>query len=285
MNAKIIKIISNRYTVITEDNKQHIAVAMGKLRLGKSPVVGDNVIIEERDNKMIIEKILPRKNYLVRPLIANIDQAIIVMSAKDPEFSATLVDRLLFLIVNMNIEPLICVTKMDLSDEETFKFIDDYKKSGYKVILVEKGKHNDELPLIFKDKISVLTGQSGVGKSTLLNDLNPDFNLKTQETSKALGRGKHTTRHCELHYVASGWVGDTPGFSSLDFDDIDADTLKDCVLDFRKYSDGCKFRNCLHLNEPGCNIKKCVENNEISSIRYKNYLDVLKIIQERKEKY
>ncbi len=285
MKAKIVKIISNQYTIVDESNNRYVAVAMGKLRLGDSPVVGDNVIYEIRDGKAIIENILPRKNYLIRPLIANVDQALIVMSAKDPEFSSTLVDRLIFLIVHAQIEPLICITKMDLSDDSIYDYIGDYRRSGYKVILIDKENDDHELGEILKDKITVLTGQSGVGKSTLLNKLNPEFNLKTQKTSKALGRGKHTTRHCELHEVCGGLVGDTPGFSSLDFNEMDAYQLRDSVPEFNDYINSCKFNDCLHQNEPGCKVKESVNKNEISSIRYKNYLDVLKIIQERKEKY
>ena len=131
MKAKIVKIISNQYTIVDESNNRYVAVAMGKLRLGDSPVVGDNVIYEIRDGKAIIENILPRKNYLIRPLIANVDQALIVMSAKDPEFSSTLVDRLIFLIVHAQIEPLICITKMDLSDDSIYDYIGDYRRSGY----------------------------------------------------------------------------------------------------------------------------------------------------------
>lgn len=285
MKAKIVKIISNQYTIVDESNNRYVAVAMGKLRLGDSPVVGDNVIYEIRDGKAIIENILPRKNYLIRPLIANVDQALVVMSAKDPEFSSTLVDRLIFLIVHAQIEPLICITKMDLSDDSIYDYIGDYRRSGYKVILIDKENDDHELGEILKDKITVLTGQSGVGKSTLLNKLNPEFNLKTQKTSKALGRGKHTTRHCELHEVCGGLVGDTPGFSSLDFNEMDAYQLRDSVPEFNDYINSCKFNDCLHQNEPGCKVKEAVNKNEISSIRYKNYLDVLKIIQERKEKY
>ena len=285
MKAKIVKIISNQYTVVDENNQRHIAIAMGKLRLGDSPVVGDNVIVEERDSKMTIKKILPRKNYMVRPLIANVDQALIVMSAKDPEFSATLVDTLIFLIVNAKIKPLICITKMDLSDESINIYIEDYRSSGYHVILIDKDNTDHDLADILKDKITVLTGQSGVGKSTLLNKLNPEFNLKTQKISKALGRGKHTTRHCELHEVCGGLVGDTPGFSSLDFSEMSVEDLRESVLDFKDYADKCRFRNCLHQNEPGCKVKEAVLNKEVSSIRYNNYLDILKLIQERKEKY
>ncbi|HCY06197.1 MAG TPA: ribosome small subunit-dependent GTPase A [Erysipelotrichaceae bacterium] len=285
MKAKIVKIISNQYTIVDKDNNRYEAVAMGKLRLGDSPVVGDNVIFEFRDSKATIEKILPRKNHLIRPLIANVDQALIVMSAKNPEFSSALVDRLIFLVVNVNIEPLICITKMDLSDDSIYDYINDYRKSGYTVILVDKDNVDHELDEILKDKITVLTGQSGVGKSTLLNKLNPEFNLKTQEISKALGRGKHTTRHSELHEVCGGLVGDTPGFSSLDFSHMDVYDLRNSVLDFRKYINACRFNDCLHQNEPGCKVKEAVDNGEVSSIRYNNYLDVLKSIQERRVKY
>ncbi|MBP3398812.1 MAG: ribosome small subunit-dependent GTPase A, partial [Erysipelotrichaceae bacterium] len=155
---------------------------------------------------------------------------------------------------------------------------------GYHVILHKKGEENHELKELLRGKITVLTGQSGAGKSSLINTYQPDFEIKTQSISKALGRGKHTTRHTELHEVCGGWVADTPGFSSLDFDRLSVQDLKDAIKEFEK-ADSCRFRDCVHENEPGCGVKKAVEDGTISSIRYQHYLEVLHLIQNRKEKY
>lgn len=286
--GRIIKIISNQYTVLSENNEKLLCVAMGKVRLQKTPFVGDFVEYTCFDNQIGIEKILPRKNELIRPSIANVDQALIVMSAVDPEFSCTLVDRIGFLIMLAKIEPVLLITKMDLIDENhpVHGFIADYRKSNYRVSTSGKGMDNHEIEAILKDRITVLTGQSGVGKSSFLNRLNPDFKLRTQITSKALGRGKHTTRHVELHEIAEGWVADTPGFSSLDFSRVSIDDLAQSVNDFKPYIGKCRFRNCIHDFEPGCAVKEAVSKGEVSSIRYQNYLDCLKLIHSTaKEKY
>lgn len=277
---RVIKIISNQYTVMDSNSNKFAAIAMGKLRKSLSPVVGDFVEVSFRDNRYVMEKIYERKNFMVRPLIANVDQALIVMSTRDPDFSTVLVDRLSFLITHAGIKPVLIISKMDLVDEKVLKLIDEYKKSKLQVVLLNDPS---DLKPVLKDKISVLTGQSGTGKSTLLNKLNPDFMLKTQETSKALGRGKHTTRHSELYEVCKGFVVDTPGFSSLDFKEMSLDDLKDSVLEFKDFQ--CRFRDCKHISEPGCKVKQAVEDGLISQALYNNYLDVVKIIKERKEKY
>lgn len=286
MVGRIIKIISNHYTVLTANNEKIECVAMGKVRLQDKPKAGDWVEYTHFSDQTGIEKILPRTNFLVRPPIANVDQALIVMSAKDPDFSCTLVDRILFLIVNAKIKPVLCITKMDLiqEDDVVYQWIEDYKKSGYEVVLSEKEVLGEELADVLKGKITVLTGQSGVGKSSLLNKLNPNFRLQTQEISKALGRGKHTTRHIELHDVAGGWVADTPGFSSLDFTKMTETELAQSVPDFSAYLGKCKFRDCIHHNEPGCAVKKAVTEKSVSAIRYENYVECLALLQGRKEK-
>ena len=285
MIGRVIKIVSNQYTVLYE-NERVEAVAMGKLRLKQSPVVGDFVKLERLEGKMCIQAIEKRKNQLIRPSIANVDQAMIIMSMVDPGFSCQLVDRLLILIQHAGIQPFLVITKVDVCpmSDQMREWIEDYRCSGYQVILHAKGAQNEELMSLLKDKITVLTGQSGAGKSSLINTYLPDFEIQTQEISKALGRGKHTTRHTELHDVCGGWVADTPGFSSLEFDRMSVQDLKDAMWEFDK-AEPCKFRDCVHENEPGCGVKKGVEEKTISSIRYQHYLEVLHLIQNRKEKY
>lgn len=285
--GRVIKIISNQYEVLDRQSNRLRCVAMGKLRKGKSPVVGDIVEFERFSNQIGIQKILPRINELKRPAIANVDQAVIIMSCKDPDFSTTLVDRLIFLIVYANIKPVLCVTKADLitTNDKIYQDIEDYRKSGYEVHISGKDFDIAQLQTIFAHKISVLTGQSGAGKSSLINRLDASFELQTQEISKALGRGKHTTRHCELHQVCNGWIADTPGFSSLDFSSMEISTLAACIPDFKDDSDMCRFRDCIHMNEPNCGIIKGVQEGRISAIRYQHYKEVVSMIQSIKPKY
>ena len=284
MTGLIIKIVSNQYTIHTEDGRDVVAVAMGKLRLGSKPLVGDRVEYELIDDKYAIQKILPRTNYLVRPAIANVDQAMIVMSAVEPDFSTQLVDKLIFLISYRFIEPVLVITKMDLvkPDSKIYEYIEDYRKSGYTVITVGADSDVEHVREALKDRITVLTGQSGVGKSTLLNRLDEAFATATQEISKARGRGKHTTRHTQLYEVGEGLIADTPGFSSLDFSRIDALTLAGRIHDFQNAGE-CRFKDCKHINEPDCRVKKKVESGEISRIRYLNYLDTVKLCNQKED--
>lgn len=286
MKARITKIISKAYTLYLEDGRMVEAQLAGRLRLQVRPVAGDEVEAEEYSGQWVVEKVLPRRTYLVRPACANVDQALIVMSVKDPDFSVTLIDRLSFLIVHAGIEPVLIVTKCDLGvNAETEARIREYENGPMKVIRSGKDYLDPRLAGILKGKISVLTGQSGAGKSSLLNHLEPSFHLATQEISKALGRGRHTTRHNELHQVAGGLVADTPGFSSLDFSHIEKEELAEDVLEFRPYLGKCRFNDCVHQNEPGCAVKKAIEEGKIPAVRYESYLEVLKMIQMRKQQY
>lgn len=286
MKARIIKIISKEYTVLTDSGERHLAILSGKLRRQITPAAGDIVEVSETDGNYVIQKVLPRKNYLIRPFVANVDQALIVMSVVDPDFSTALIDRLCILIRKAGIEPILIVTKCDREfSEETEKNINEYENGQLRVYRTGKGSLNSVIPSLLKDKVSVLTGQSGAGKSTLINELDPEFHLATQEISKALGRGKHTTRHNELHEVCGGLVADTPGFSSLDFGNIESDELGSLVPDFGPYIGKCRFNDCIHQNEPGCAIKEAVEEGRIPMRRYNNYLAVLSLIQERRKKY
>ena len=286
MIARIVKIVSKEYTLLTDQNERVKAVLMGKVRRQDAPAAGDLVEAEIVHGQYAIQKILPRRNRLYRPYVANVDQAIIVMSVVDPDFSTALIDRLCMLIRHAGIQPLLCVTKCDLGiSEETEARIREYENGPMNVIRTAKGTLDPSLAKVLEGKISVLTGQSGAGKSTVLNELDPTFHLATQEISKALGRGKHTTRHNELHPVAGGLVADTPGFSSLDFSRISARELGEDVMEFEPYIGKCRFNDCVHQNEPGCAVKEAVESKKIPLIRYQNYLSILEMIQQRREKY
>ncbi len=276
MEGRIIKIISNQYTILSDD-ELIVAKPRGKMRKGLIPVVGDFVEFEKIEDTYRIHSILTRKNQLLRPAIANVDQALIVTSLKDPDYSAHLLNRLIFLVSLAHVEPIICVSKLDLIEdkEDILNDLELYKKAGYTVVYSYPGSDDDELENILKNKVSVLCGQSGAGKSSLLNRLNPDFQLKTQTISKALGRGKHTTRYCELHKVKDGFVADTPGFSSLDFSRLDTSQLDLCIKDFKPYLNSCRFNDCKHINEPDCSIKEAVENGYINPSIYEDYKNII----------
>lgn len=270
MEGIIIKNISNDYVVLCK-NGEYTCKPRGKFRNDKiTPLVGDTVVIDP-DNKYILD-IKPRKNMLIRPSVANIDQALIVTSVKEPDFSTNLLDKLLVVITYNNIEPIICLTKLDLLNDgelkEIKKYIEYYESIGYKVILNTDKK---ELKEILKNKLTVITGQSGAGKSTLLNTLDKNLELKTNEISKALGRGKHTTRHVELYHIYDGLVVDTPGFSAIDLSDIPNIGIRDNMKEMYDNLDDCKYRDCMHIKEDGCAVKKKVETGEILQSRYNNY--------------
>lgn len=275
MEGKIIKTISNDYTV-KNLNKLYVCKARGKFRnMGLSPMVGDEVIFDE--NNLYITEILPRKNELIRPVIANIDMAIIITSLKKPDFSSNLLDKFLVICEYNRIKPVIIFTKADLLEkEELLKLkpvIEYYKKIGYEVYM------NDEINLIkkiFKDKVCVFTGQSGAGKSTLLNKLDSTLKLKTGEISLALNRGKHTTRHTELFELYGGLVADTPGFSALEFTGMSKEDIRDNFTEFNVYRDECQFRDCFHVHEKKCRVKEKVLDGTILKSRYDNYLNFLK---------
>lgn len=259
---------------------------------GVNPLVGDFVDYEvEGTSNGTITVVHERKNELVRPPIANIDQALLVFSLTEPDFNPLLLDRFLVVVESFQIEPVICLTKTDIvSEEERRKiqpFIEDYQNIGYTVIetYIDDQHLKEKLTPILKDKVSVLAGQSGVGKSTMLNTILPELNLKTGIISEALGRGKHTTRHVELLDVCGGLLADTPGFSSFDFDEIDKEQLSYCFPEFRKVSDRCKFRECLHISEPKCAVQEGLKNGEIKDYRYKHYVKFLEEINDRKPRY
>ena len=279
MVGKVIKLISNKWTVQVEEHYYECS-SIGKFKYLKvSPLVGD--VVEIDINNKVITTIYPRKNELVRPPIANVDQAIILTSCKEPDFSSNLLDKMLVIIEYNNVKPIICFTKYDLlkDTKEIDEIINYYKKVGYEVYI---NSDVEKIKSVFKGKITVLTGQTGVGKSSLLNSLKKDLNLPTGEISKALGRGRHTTRHVELLEIEDGLVADTPGFSSLDFIGMDKNDIKDNFVEFYENQDKCKYKDCLHLKEDGCYIKKLVNEGKIRSTRYDNYKKFIESVVEKK---
>jgi ribosome biogenesis GTPase len=290
--GKIIKALSGFYYVLS-DGEIFQCRGRGVFRKHKiTPLVGDEVVFQaENKTDGYIMEIRERKNELIRPPIANIDQAILVFSAVQPDFSPGLLDRFLVLIEAKDIRPLIVISKMDLTDDKTKpiveKYASDYRNIGYEVIetsAVTKDGVDLLLPYL-EGHTSVFAGQSGVGKSSLLNALRPDLQLKTNDISTHLGRGKHTTRHVELIEIGGGLVADTPGFSSLEFNEIEAEQLPLCFPEFRERAHECKFRGCTHIAEPKCAVKAALEAGEIQSYRYEHYLSFMEEIKERKPRY
>ena len=275
MQGQIIKNISNDYTVLVNDTK-YVCKARGKFRkMNVTPLVGDYVIIDTENNYIL--EILPRKNSLVRPPVSNIDQVIIVTSVKNPDFDTNLLDKMLVIVEFNNMKAIICFTKLDLLSQEELKqinvYIEYYKKIGY---LVLTNTQISELKLEMKNKINVFTGQSGAGKSTLLNNIDSNLNIKTDEISLALGRGKHTTRHTELIDVFGSFIADTPGFSALEFTGMTKSDIRDSFIEFNKYRDLCKYKDCMHNLEDNCEIKDKTKDHSILKSRYDNYIKFIR---------
>ncbi|UZH07241.1 ribosome small subunit-dependent GTPase A [Heyndrickxia coagulans] len=292
--GKIIKALSGFYYVKNrEDGEIYQCRGRGVFRKKKiTPLVGDYVEFQKENGREgYILDIGERKNELVRPPIANVDQAVLVFSAKEPDFHTLLLDRFLVPIEKNLIRPLILITKCDLlgaeEKERLLGTLEVYRQIGYPVIFssAKAGEGTDALLSALKGNITVFCGQSGVGKTSILNRLDPALDLKTNEISTHLGRGKHTTRHVELLPVGGGLVADTPGFSSLDFTGVELSELGDYFPEISEKSAGCKFRGCLHENEPHCAVKAALAEGEIASFRYSHYIQFLQEIKNRKPRY
>lgn len=268
MEGQIVKIISNLYFVNC-GGKLYECHSRGRFRNDNiTPTVGDYVRIDV-ENQYILE-ILPRKNTLIRPFVSNIDQAFIVTSCKSPDFSSNLLDKLLVMLEYHTIQPIICLTKLDLLSKaeksELEKIKKYYQEIGY---LVVENTELETIKSLFQDNTTVFTGQTGAGKSTLLNQIDSRLNLETGEISKALGRGKHTTRHVELIELFGGKVLDTPGFSALDFKELKKEDIRDSFIEFEKFP--CPYSDCMHIKEEECAVKKAMVEGKILATRYENY--------------
>lgn len=295
--GQIIKALSGFYYIKTEEGTVYQTRPRGIFRKKKiTPLVGDYVEFSfGTEQEGTLETILPRKNELERPSVSNIDLGIVVMSISDPDFSTSLLDRFLVSVEYKDIQPLIYVTKTDIASPSEYDRVqalcEDYRKIGYTVILPEQGKTMEpeaikqRLQPHVEGKTVVFIGQSGAGKSTLLNNIDPTLDIKTGGTSKSLGRGKHTTRHVELIPVMGSLVADTPGFSAIQFEDIQEQELSECFPEIWENGRDCRFSSCIHQNEPNCAVKQAVEDGEITAYRYKNYLSLLEEIQNRKPRY
>lgn len=281
----IIKGIAGFYYVEIDNQKVIECKARGKFRREKiTPVVGDKAIIEiSDDDKGVILEILPRTSLLVRPVVANVNQAFIVFAIKKPEINYMLLDKLLIMAEHNNIKAVICINKSDLASDEYFLEIKDkYNKIGYNVIRTNgfTGEGVELLKEYCRNKISVFVGPSGVGKSTLFNKLQNRIEMETGKLSEKIDRGKHTTRHAELIEIEKGsFLVDTPGFSSMNIDFLEPSELQYVFRDFENYVNSCKFTSCLHDKERDCRIKQEVENGNISKSRYETYVGLLNELQ------
>lgn len=289
LEGTIIRGVGGFYYVKTEDTIYECR-ARGLFRKKNStPLVGDKVKISITDgeNKGYIQEIQKRSTELIRPSVANIEQAIIVFALKNPDPNLWLLDKFLLLAESQYLEIVICINKIDLGDDVELSSITEiYEKAGYKVLITSKELENDdidELKKELKDSVSVFAGPSGVGKSTLLNRVQPNLSLKTGEVSQKTSRGKHTTRTTELLELSfGGFVLDTPGFSSLDLQFLELEDLKENFKEIRELQENCKFRGCDHVNEPNCAVKEAVEDGEMSKERYENYIRFYEEIKDRR---
>lgn len=286
-DGKIIKGIGGFYYVEAA-NAVYECKARGLFRKEKiTPLCGDFVKISVNEGaENTIDEIMPRRNFLSRPPLANIDNLIIVASTQKPRPSALIIDKLIAVAEFKDIEPIIVVTKSDLSSSQ--EMVQAYKKAGFTAISVsnETGEGVDEVKAVLKGTTSAFTGNSGVGKTTLLNKIAPDLNLKTGTISDKLGRGRHTTREAQLFSVAGGYIVDTPGFSSLELpqsDIIKKDELAYCFREFREYLGKCKFSTCSHICDKGCKICEAVENGEIGKARHESYVAMYNEVKDLKD--
>lgn len=292
MQGTIIKGIAGFYYV-KSNGETYECKARGKFRKeNRIPLIGDDVmisVIEDDDptksyKQGTIEEILDRRNKLIRPPVANVDQGIVVFSVTYPQIHLDLLDRFLVMVEREGIRPYIVLNKIDEGNPESYMYIvEGYKKTGYEVFCIsaKKNSHIEPLKALLKDKTSFFAGPSGVGKSTLLNAIQPDLKLQTGEVSAKIKRGKHTTRHVELLPLdMGGFVLDTPGFTSLEFDSIEADELRHYFPEFDVYEGECRFGGCSHTHEPGCKVKEALEEGKLFESRYLNYVTYYKQLKE-----
>ena len=290
MQGKIIKGIAGFYYIYAENDEIYECKAKGIFRKDKQkPVVGDNVeieVLDEQEKEGSVTAILPRKNSLIRPAVANVDQAFVIFAMENPKPNFMLLDRFLIMMEKEEVPAVICFNKKDLAKQEELELLyETYKSCGYHVIFSStfNGDGLDEIREILQGKTTVVAGPSGVGKSSITNALQENVQMETGEISKKLKRGKHTTRHSEvIPLVHKKNMKTTPGFSSLYLTDIEEQELKDYFPEFRKYEDQCRFQGCRHIHEPDCGVKKALAEHKISQLRYEDYLGLYDELKEKR---
>lgn len=287
MRGRIIKGIAGFYYVSVSGSGVYECKARGIFRKdGQKPLVGDLVeieILDEVTHEGSIENILPRKNELIRPAVANIDGALVIFAYKSPKPNRNLLDRFLISMERADIETTICFNKRDLvSDEEALSLERIYTSAGYRVIptCVKTGQGIDAVREFLEGKVVTVAGPSGVGKSSLINKLQEGVLMETGSVSEKIDRGKHTTRHSELIAVGdTGFICDTPGFSSLYLPGLAPQDLWKYFPEFVEHEKYCRFQGCMHVHEPDCGVKQAVEAGEITSERYQGYIELLEQIK------
>ncbi|MFC4766063.1 ribosome small subunit-dependent GTPase A [Effusibacillus consociatus] len=285
----IVKALAGFYYVLAEDRLYQCRARGIFKKRGIAPLVGDRVIFTPVGGQEgVVEEVLARSVELVRPPIANVDQAVLVFSVREPVFNRRLLDRMLVLIEKAGIEAALVLTKIDLLDtlEKIDNEIRPYREIGYPVYRVssKQGTGLEEVRSLINGKISVLAGQSGVGKSSLLNALYPSLDLKMGEVSQKLGRGRHTTRHVELIAVDSNsFIADTPGFSQLDFGHMEPEELDSYFREISQLSKDCYYRECQHETEHDCAVLKARQEGVLDELRYQHYLEFLHEVRDSKE--
>ncbi len=279
MQGKIMKGIAGFYYVHVAGSGIYECKAKGVFRSQNiKPLVGDDVeltVLNESEKTGNIEKILPRKNELIRPAVANVDQALVIFAAAKPKPNFNLLDRFLITMMYQNVPVIICFNKQDMVDEEELRLLKEtYESAGYEIrftsALDQRGV--EELRELLQGKTTTVAGPSGVGKSSLINIWQPEAEMETGDISRKIERGKHTTRHSELFALdEESFIFDTPGFSSVFLPDFEKEDLKDYFPEFTEYEPYCRFQGCVHLHEPDCGVKEALDEKKISPIRYENY--------------
>lgn len=286
-NCIIMKSTAGFYYVRSEDGEITECRARGVFRKQKiTPLVGDKVAVEINEKSGTVTDIYKRKNSLIRPPVANLDKLIIISSVAEPVPNLLIIDKLTAMAVDKNIEPVVVFSKSDLSDAS--EYVEIYKKAGIESFSVSSktGEGIEKFKNVFKNSVCALTGNTGVGKSSILNSVDPDLALATAHISNKLGRGRHTTRTVELYELFGGYIADTPGFSSLDFENVEIilkENLQFCFPEFEKYFGQCKFVSCAHIGEKGCKICEAVRNGEIPGSRHESYKMMYDEVKDYKE--
>jgi ribosome biogenesis GTPase len=290
MQGKIMKGIAGFYYVHVAGSGIYECRAKGIFRKDKKkPLVGDDVemeVLDDEEKKGNIIRLLPRKSQLIRPAVANVDQALVIFAMQQPKPNFGLLDRFLILMRRQHTETVICFNKKDLSGEEEQKRLAEvYKRCGCQVLFVSAAEREGipELEALLKGKTTAVAGPSGVGKSSLINLLQADVQMETGEISKKIDRGKHTTRHSELISMGEDtFICDTPGFSSLYLENMEKEELKEFFAEFEEYEPYCRFQGCMHIHEPDCGVKEALEEGKISRERYDSYVELCEELKEKR---